>query len=144
MRRHFEPGPDSAQCGFVQAFHCVFGAFFPGAGGINSVYGSGILSLAITGLRIFGPFCILGLGRKMMRGKATISTKLEDGTEKKAHSRQKEGVGLPWPGTICHGTSCSSPSTQWYQNFMQDPTAHQNVLFPSFWGETSFESDTIF
>ena len=26
---------------------------------------------------------VLGLGRKMMRGKATISTKLEDGTEKK-------------------------------------------------------------
>ena len=53
---------------------------------------------------------ILGLGRKMMRGKATISTKLEDGTEKKTHSRQKTGVGLPWPGTISHGTSRSSLS----------------------------------
>ena len=46
----------------------------------------------------------------MMSGKETISTKLEDGTEKKAHSRQKEGLGFPWPGTICHGTSRSSPS----------------------------------
>ena len=51
---------------------------------------------------------VLGLQRQMMRGKATINTKLEDGTEKKAHSRQKEGVGLPWPGTIFHGTSRSS------------------------------------
>ena len=55
-RRPSEPGPDFAQCGFVQASHCVFGAFFPGAGGFNSVYGSGIPSLAIPGLRIFGPF----------------------------------------------------------------------------------------
>ena len=62
---------------------------------------------------------ILGLGRKMMRGKATLSTKLEDGTEK------------------------SAQSTQWCQNLMKDPTAHQNVLF-SFFGEASFESDTIF
>ena len=54
---------------------------------------------------------VLGRGRKMMRGKATIRTKLEDAQKKtKAHSRQKEGVGLPWPGTICHGTSRSSPS----------------------------------
>ena len=90
-RRLSDPGPDSAQCGYVQASHCVFGAFFPGAGGFNSVYGSGIPSLPIP-------------------GKATNSTKLEDGTEKKAHSRQKEGVGFPWPGTICHGTSRSSPS----------------------------------
>ena len=53
---------------------------------------------------------ILGLGRKMMRRKATISTKLEDGTEKKAHNRLKEGLGFPRPGTICHGTSRSWPS----------------------------------
>ena len=41
VRRHFEPGPDSAQCGFGRASHSEFGAFFPGAGGLHSVYGSG-------------------------------------------------------------------------------------------------------
>ena len=95
-RRPSEPGPDFAQCGFVQASHCVFGAFFPGAGGFNSVYGSGIPSLAIPRLRTFGPF-FLGLGRKMMRGKATISTKLEDGTEKRAQSTEgRFGISLAW------------------------------------------------
>ena len=53
-RRPSELGPDFARCGFVQASHCVFDAFSPGAGGFNSVYGSGIPSLAIPGLRIFG------------------------------------------------------------------------------------------
>ena len=49
---------------------------------------------------------VLGLGCKMMRGKATISTKLEDGTEKSAQQTE----GKCWPGTTCHGTSPSSPS----------------------------------
>ena len=37
VRRHFELGLDFAQCGFVRASHCEFGAFFPGAGGLHSV-----------------------------------------------------------------------------------------------------------
>ena len=52
--RHFEPGPDSAQCGFVRASHCEFGAFFPGAGGLHSENGSGSSSIAPPWLRILG------------------------------------------------------------------------------------------
>ena len=56
VRRHFEPGPASAQCGFVRASHCEFGAFFfTGAGGLHSVHGSGSSSLAPSWLRILGP-----------------------------------------------------------------------------------------
>ena len=50
-------------------------------------------------------------------------------------------MGLPWLGTTCHGTSRSSPSM--VPEPYEGPTAHQNVLF-SFFGEASFESDTIF
>ena len=39
-----------------RASHSEFGAFFRGAGGLHSVFGSGITSLASPGLRIFGPF----------------------------------------------------------------------------------------
>ena len=60
--------------------------------------------------------------------------------QKKAHSRQKESFGFRWSGTICHGTSRSSPSM--VPEPMKDPTAHQNVLFSFL--EASFESDTIF
>ena len=48
-----------------------------------------ILFSGLESLRLRAPDCeyldrsILGLGRKMMRGKATITMKLEDGTEKK-------------------------------------------------------------
>ena len=57
---------------------------FPGAGGFNSVYGSGIPSHAIP-------------RRKMMRGKATIGTRLEDGTEKSAQSTEGRcGISLAW------------------------------------------------
>ena len=76
---------------------------------------------------------ILGLGRMMMRGKATTTTQLEDGTEKKITvDRRKvwDFLGLV-------------PFATWYQNIMRDPTAHQNVLF-SFFGEASFEVNTIF
>ena len=59
--------PSVVSCGRPTASSAPF---FPGAGGLLSVYGSGSSSL-------------LGLGRKMMRGNATISTKLEDGTERK-------------------------------------------------------------
>ena len=52
---------------------------------------------------------ILGLGRKMMRGKATIYYETGRWHRKKAHSRQKEGLGFSWPGTFCHGTARSSP-----------------------------------
>ena len=37
VRRHFEPGPDFAQCGFVQASHCELGAFFFQALGSSSL-----------------------------------------------------------------------------------------------------------
>ena len=109
-RRPSEPGPDSAQCGFVQASHCVFGAFFPGAGGFNSEDVSGIPSLAIPGLRRFGPFYP---GSRTKDDERKSDTQYETGRwhrKKKAHSRQKEGVGLPWPGATCHGTSRSPPS----------------------------------
>ena len=94
VRRHFEPGPDSAQCGFGRASHCEFGAFFPGAGGLHSVYGSGIPSLASPGLRIFGPF---HLGSWAQDDERKSDNYYETGRwhGKKAHSRQKEGVGLP-------------------------------------------------
>ena len=39
---------------------------------------------------------ILGLGRKMMRGKATITTKLEDGTEKKSAQSTEGRCGISW------------------------------------------------
>ena len=90
--------------------------------------------------RIFcqAQFCIR---RKMMRGKATISTKLEDGTEKKRTvDRRKVWDFL---GLVPSATELHARRLQWYQNLMKDPTAHQNVLF-SFFGEASFESDTIF
>ena len=84
---------------------------------------------------------ILGLGRKMMRGKATITTKLEDGTEKKRTvDRRKVWDFL---GLVPSATELHARRRQWYQNLMKDPTVHQNVLF-SFFGEASFESDTIF
>ena len=109
VRRRCEPGPDSAQCGFGRASHCVFGAFFPGAGGLHSVYGSGIPSLASPGPRIFGPF---HLGSWAQDDERKSDNHYETGRwhRKKAHSRQKEGVGFPGPGTCCHGTARSSPS----------------------------------
>ena len=61
--------------------------------------------------------------------------------QKKAQSRQKEGVGLPWPGTICHGTSRSSPSM--VSEHHEGPDGSPERLF-SLFGEASFESDTIF
>ena len=76
---------------------------------LNSVYASGNFSSDPDYEYLDRLF--LGLGRKMMRGKATISTKLEDDTKKRTHSRQKECVGFFfWPCTICYGTSRSSPS----------------------------------
>ena len=77
----------------------------------------------------------------MMRGKATITTKLEDGTEKKRTvDRRKVWEFL---GLVPSATELHSRRLQWYQNLMRDPTAHQNVLF-SFFGEASFEVKTIF
>ena len=84
---------------------------------------------------------ILGLERKMMRGKATITTKLEDGTEKK-RTVDRRNV-WDFLSLVPSGTELHARRLQWYQNLMKDPTAHQNVLF-SFFGEASFESDTIF
>ena len=84
---------------------------------------------------------VQGLGRKMMRGKATISMKLEDDTEKKRTvDRRKVWDFL---GLVPSVTELHARRLQWYQNLMKHPTAHQNVLF-SFFGEASFESDTIF
>ena len=83
----------------------------------------------------------LGLGRMMMRGKATTTTKLEDGTEKKRTvDRRKVWDFL---GLVPSATELQARRLQWYQNIMRDPTAHQNVFF-SFFGEASFEVNTIF
>ena len=83
---------------------------------------------------------ILGLGRKMMRGKATIVSKMEDGTEKKRTvDRRKVWEFL---GLVPSATELHARRLQWYQNLMRDPTAHQNVLF-SFFGEASFEVNTV-
>ena len=97
VRRHFEPGPDFAQCGFVRASHCEFGAFFFRALVVS------ILFFGLEALRLRSPDYeyldrfVLGLGRKMMRGKATISTKLEDGTEKSAQwTEGRCGTSLAW------------------------------------------------
>ena len=84
---------------------------------------------------------ILGLGRKMMRGKATITTKLEDGTEKKRTVDRRKA--WDFLGLVPSATELHARRLQWYQNLMKDPTAHQKVLF-SFFGKASFESDTIF
>ena len=81
------------------------------------------------------------LGRKTMREKATIRTKLEDGTDKKRTvDRRKVWDFL---GLVPTATELRARRLQWYQNLMKDPTAHQNVLF-SFFGKAPFESDTIF
>ena len=106
-----------------------------------------ILYMGLDSLRLRSPDYgyldrfILGLGRKMTRGKATITTKLEDGTEKKRTvDRRKIWDFL---GLVPSPTELHARRLQWYQNLMKGPTAHQNVLF-SFFGEASFESDTIF
>ena len=83
--------------------------FFPGAGGFNSVYGSGIPSPAIPGLRIFGPFHLVSWAQDDER-KSDNNYETGRWHRKKAHSRQKEGVGFPGPGIFCHGTARSSPS----------------------------------
>ena len=97
--------------------------FFPGAGGFNSVDGSGITSFAIPGPQIFGPF---HLGSWAQDDERKSDNYYETGRwhRKKAHSRQKEGVGFPGPGTICHGTARSSPSIV--------PESHEGTsCFPS-------------
>ena len=74
---------------------------------------------------------VLGLGRKMMRGKATICTMLEDGTEKKRTvDRRKVWDFL---GLVPSATELHARRLQWYQNLVKDPTVHQNVLFSFFW-----------
>ena len=84
----------------------------------------------------------MGLGRKMMRGKATITTKLEDGTEKKRTvDRRKVWDFL---GLVPSATELHARRLQRYQNLMKDPTAHQNVCFFFLVKLLSFESDTIF
>ena len=56
---------------------------------------------------------VLGLGRKMMRGKATISTKLEHGTEKKRTvDRRKVWDFL---GLVPSATELHARRLQWYQ-----------------------------
>ena len=76
-----------------------------------------------------------------MRWKARITTKLDDGTEKKRTvDRRKVWEFL---GLVPSATELHARRLQWYQNLMWDPTAHQNVLF-SFFGEASFEVNTIF
>ena len=84
---------------------------------------------------------ILGLERMMMRGKATTTTKLEDGTEKKRTVDRRKVWDLL--GLVPSATELQARRLQWYQNIMRDPTAHQNVLF-SFFGKASFEVNTIF
>ena len=133
-RRPSEPGPDFALCSFVQASHCVFGAFFQALLDQNSVYGLESLRLRSPDYEYLDRFT-LGLGRKMMRGKATISTKLEDGTEKKRTvDRRKVWDFL---GLVPSATELHARRLQRHHNLVKDPTAHQNVLF-SFFGEASF------
>ena len=84
---------------------------------------------------------VLGLGRKMMRGKATIVTKLEDGTKKKRTVDRK--TVWSFLGLMPSATEFRGRRLQWYQSLMKDPGAHQNVLLALF-GEASFESNTIF
>ena len=125
----------------MQASHCEFGAFFFQALVVSILYsGLEALRLRPPDYEYLDRF-VLGLGRKMMRGKATISTKLERGTEKKRTvDRRKVWDFL---GLVPSATELHARRLQWYQKLMEDPTAHQNVLF-SFFGEASFESDTIF
>ena len=85
---------------------------------------------------------VLGLGRKMMRGKATIRTKLEDGTEKEKRTVDRRKV-WDFLGFVAFATELRAHRLQWYQNLTKDPTAHQNVLL-SFSSEAPFESETIF
>ena len=84
---------------------------------------------------------VLDLGRKTMRGKATISTKLEDGTEKKRTVDRKK----VWDFLVLvpSATELRARRLQRYQDLMKDPTEHQNVLL-SFFGEAPFASSTIF
>ena len=84
---------------------------------------------------------VLGLGREMMRGKATVRTTLEYGTEKKRTVDRRR----VWDflGLVPSATELCARRLQRYQNLMKDPAAHQNVLL-SFFGEATFELDTIF
>ena len=114
--------------------------FFPFAGGFNSVYGSGIPSLATPGLRIFGPF---HLGSWAQDDERKSNNCYETGRwhrKKRTVDRRKVWDFL---GLVPSATELHVRRLQWYQNLMKDPTAHQNVLF-SFFGEASFESNTIF
>ena len=92
---------------------------------------SKIMNLAIFWPRWYLDRFVLGLGRKMMRGKATIRTKLEDGTEKKR--RVDRRTVWDFLGLVPSATQLSARRLRWYQNLMKDPAAHQNVLF-SFFG----------
>ena len=97
-------------CGFVQASHCVFGAFFFQALVVSILY-TGLESLRLRppNYEYLDRF-MLGLGRKMMRGKATITTKLKDGTEKKrTDDRRKvwDFLGLVPSATELHAPSLS-------------------------------------
>ena len=135
--RPSELGADFAQFGFVLVSHYVFGAFFFQALVVSILY-TGLEALYLTppDYEYLDRF-ILGLGRKMMRGKATITTKLEDGTEKKRTvDRRKVWEFL---GLVPSAIELHARRLQWYQNLMRDPTAHQNVLF-SFFGEEGSDS----
>ena len=70
--------------------------FFSGRWWSPFYFWSGSSSLALPDYEYLDRF-VLGLGRKMMRGKATISTKLEDGTEKSAQwTEGRCGTSLAW------------------------------------------------
>ena len=74
-----------------------------------------------------------------MRGKATIRTKLEDGTEEKKRTVDRRKV-WDFLGLVPSATELRARRLEWYQNLMKDPTAHQNVLL-SFFGEAPFDAN---
>ena len=108
--RHFEPGRNSAQCGFVRASHCEFGAFFPRRWWAPICIRVWKLFVCASPDYEYLDRFVLGLGRKMMKGKATISTKLEDGTEKKRTVDRRKVWDFLGLVPSVNGTSSSSPS----------------------------------
>ena len=109
------------------ASHCEFGVFFFQALVLSILYtGLEALRLRHPDYEYLDRF-VLGLRRDDQDEAGRWHRKI-------AHSRQKEGVGFPWPCPICHGTSRSSPSM--VPEPYESPAAHQNVLF-SFFGVLS-------
>ena len=95
--------------------------------GFNSVFGSGIPSLAIPGLRTFGPL-YLGSWAKYDEKKSDNWYETGKMAQKKKRIVDRRKV-WDFLGLVLSATELHARRLQWYQNLMKDPTAHQNVVF---------------